>query len=62
MKRPDPERQIEAAGNCLFPNYRPYPLVFERGEGCLVWDTAGREYIDFVAGIATILMIGLKIL
>ena len=53
MKRPDPERQIEAAGNCLFPNYRPYPLVFERGEGCLVWDTAGREYIDFVAGIAT---------
>jgi len=25
----------------------------ERGSGCRVWDTEGREYLDFVAGIAT---------
>lgn len=53
MKKPDPQQQMETAGNHLFPNYRPYPMVFERGEDCLVWDSTGREYVDFVAGIAT---------
>lgn len=33
--------------------YARTPLVLERGEGCTVWDTAGRPYLDFVAGIAT---------
>ncbi|HAG85761.1 MAG TPA: aspartate aminotransferase family protein, partial [Cyanobacteria bacterium UBA12227] len=27
--------------------------ALERGEGCRVWDTSGRDYLDFVAGIAT---------
>src|SRR5262245_23162746 len=26
------------------------PLVLERGEGCWVWDTAGRRYLDGLAG------------
>jgi acetylornithine aminotransferase len=33
--------------------YARFPLALERGEGCRVWDTEGREYLDFVAGIAT---------
>ncbi|NET38738.1 MAG: aspartate aminotransferase family protein [Cyanothece sp. SIO1E1] len=33
--------------------YGRFPLALERGQGCLVWDTAGQEYLDFVAGIAT---------
>lgn len=33
--------------------YARYPITLERGEGCRVWDTDGREYLDFVAGIAT---------
>ena len=33
--------------------YGRFPLALERGEGCRVWDTEGREYLDFVAGIAT---------
>lgn len=33
--------------------YGRFPIALERGEGCLVWDTEGREYLDFVAGIAT---------
>nr|WP_199320617.1 aspartate aminotransferase family protein [Leptolyngbya sp. FACHB-261] len=33
--------------------YARFPVVLERGEGCRVWDTEGREYLDFVAGIAT---------
>jgi acetylornithine aminotransferase len=33
--------------------YGRFPLALERGAGCHVWDTEGREYLDFVAGIAT---------
>ncbi|PSB24303.1 aspartate aminotransferase family protein [Stenomitos frigidus ULC18] len=33
--------------------YARYPIALERGTGCRVWDTDGREYLDFVAGIAT---------
>ncbi|MEB3359171.1 MAG: aspartate aminotransferase family protein [Synechococcales bacterium] len=33
--------------------YGRFPLVLERGRGCRVWDADGREYLDFVAGIAT---------
>jgi acetylornithine/N-succinyldiaminopimelate aminotransferase len=33
--------------------YGRFPIAIERGEGCRLWDTEGREYLDFVAGIAT---------
>jgi acetylornithine aminotransferase len=33
--------------------YGRFPIALERGKGCRVWDTEGREYLDFVAGIAT---------
>ncbi|HIK31107.1 MAG TPA: aspartate aminotransferase family protein [Oscillatoriales cyanobacterium M59_W2019_021] len=33
--------------------YGRFPLALEKGSGCRVWDTDGREYLDFVAGIAT---------
>ena len=33
--------------------YARFSLALERGAGCRVWDTQGREYLDFVAGIAT---------
>jgi len=34
------------------PVYRPRRMVLERGQGSRVWDSEGREYIDFAAGIA----------
>jgi acetylornithine/N-succinyldiaminopimelate aminotransferase len=36
----------------LYPNYRQMNMVIARGEGCLVWDTDGKRYLDFCAGIA----------
>ncbi|MEA5508999.1 aspartate aminotransferase family protein [Crocosphaera sp. UHCC 0190] len=33
--------------------YGRFPIAMERGEGCHLWDTEGKEYLDFVAGIAT---------
>ena len=37
----------------VMSTYGRYQLALERGAGCRVWDTQGREYLDFVAGIAT---------
>lgn len=36
----------------LFQNYGRQPVVLERGEGTSVWDTDGKEYLDFVGGLA----------
>jgi acetylornithine/N-succinyldiaminopimelate aminotransferase len=32
--------------------YTRFPVAFERGEGTRLFDTEGREYLDFVGGIA----------
>lgn len=37
----------------VMTTYARFPITLERGEGSRVWDTEGREYLDFVAGIAT---------
>ncbi|TAM17342.1 MAG: acetylornithine/succinylornithine family transaminase [Rhodanobacter sp.] len=34
------------------PVYKPRELVLDHGKGARVWDTDGRDYIDFGAGIA----------
>ena len=33
-------------------NYRRMPVTIVRGEGSRVWDTEGREYLDFIQGVA----------
>lgn len=43
----------DAFDACVMQTYGRFPLALERGEGCRVWDTQGRSYLDFVAGIAT---------
>ena len=37
----------------VMATYGRFPLALVRGEGCRVWDTQGKSYLDFVAGIAT---------
>jgi acetylornithine aminotransferase len=32
--------------------YGRYPIVPVRGEGCKVWDADGKQYLDFLAGVA----------
>ena len=34
--------------------YARQPVVFVRGEGARLWDSDGREYLDFLAGIAVV--------
>ena len=42
---------IKKAETVLTPNYRRQPVMFVRGKGAKLWDSAGKEYLDFVAGI-----------
>ena len=32
--------------------YKRYPIALVRGKGARVWDADGKEYLDFLAGIA----------
>ena len=36
----------------LMNTYKRPPIVFTRGRGCRVYDSNGREYLDFLGGIA----------
>ncbi|MBC7357460.1 MAG: acetylornithine transaminase [Desulfacinum sp.] len=43
---------MEMCEKVVCNTYARYPVVFERGAGCRLWDTEGKEYMDFLAGIA----------
>ncbi len=39
-------------GTRLMATYPPPPVTFVRGEGSRLWDDEGREYLDFLSGLA----------
>lgn len=43
---------IERGEQVLIHTYRRFPAAMVRGEGCRLWDENGREYLDFLSGIA----------
>ncbi|HUY74498.1 MAG TPA: acetylornithine transaminase [Candidatus Dormibacteraeota bacterium] len=50
------ESTPELAERYLMQTGRRLPLTLVRGQGCLVYDESGREYLDLVAGIAVNLL------
>jgi acetylornithine and succinylornithine aminotransferases len=46
------EELIALSEKNIMGTYRRFPIVLTRGEGVRVWDRDGKEYLDFVAGIA----------
>ena len=42
----------QRASKVLTPNYRQQPIAIVRGAGVRVWDADGREYLDFLGGVA----------
>lgn len=40
------------ADTYMFQTYARFPITLMRGEGCRVWDEGGKEYLDFVGGLA----------
>ena len=47
MSSPDTEKLF---AKYVIPNYRRYPVNLVRGEGSVVWDSEGNEYLDFFPG------------
>ncbi len=43
---------MEQAEAHILHTYNRYPVVLERGEGVYLYDTEGKKYLDFAAGIA----------
>ena len=43
---------IEGAEKALLHTYNRFPLVLDHGEGVYLYDTDGKKYLDFAAGIA----------
>ena len=48
----DTKQLMEWSAKYHTPNYGRTPLVLVRGEGSRVWDSDGKEYLDFTSGIA----------
>ena len=57
-RKPSAAKRISAAKivadstRYLMNTYRRPPVVFTHGRGCRLYDSQGREYLDFLAGIA----------
>jgi acetylornithine aminotransferase len=43
---------MEQADQVIAKTYKRFPVVLSKGSGCTLYDTDGRRYTDFVAGIA----------
>ena len=43
---------VEEADRVLFRNYKRAPVAFTHGKGTRLFDLEGREYLDFIGGIA----------
>jgi predicted acetylornithine/succinylornithine family transaminase len=43
---------IATSSACLANTYARFPIVLVRGQGARLWDADGKEYLDFVGGIA----------
>jgi len=50
----DTKQLIEWAAKYHTPNYSRAPICLVRGDGTRVWDSDGKEYLDFGAGIAVV--------
>lgn len=45
-------KYIEEAENKLLHTYKRYEIILDKGEGVYLYDTEGKKYLDFAAGIA----------
>ncbi|MBI5874732.1 MAG: acetylornithine transaminase [Deltaproteobacteria bacterium] len=43
---------INLTGKYIANTYNRFPIAITKGKGCRVWDADGKEYLDFVAGLA----------
>jgi predicted acetylornithine/succinylornithine family transaminase len=47
------KKLLEDSGNYLMHTYNRFPVALKKGRGMKVWGWDGKEYMDFVGGVAT---------
>lgn len=51
---PETEEASQAKfDGAVMKTYGRYPVTMVKGEGTMLWDSTGKKYLDFVAGIST---------
>lgn len=50
----DPNYFIDLENRYGAHNYKPLPVVLERGEGIYVWDVEGKKYFDFLSAYSAV--------
>ena len=48
------EYYIELENRYGAKNYKPLPVVIERGEGVFLWDVEGKKYFDFLSAYSAV--------
>ncbi len=43
---------INLGESVIMPTYARFPIAFDHGHGCTLTDVDGKDYLDFVGGIA----------
>ncbi|MBX3233830.1 MAG: aspartate aminotransferase family protein [Labilithrix sp.] len=43
---------LSLAQKRLYPNYKPAPMILQRGKGCELFDVEGKRWLDMAAGVA----------
>ncbi|MDA8079278.1 MAG: acetylornithine transaminase [Nitrospiraceae bacterium] len=46
------KKMIEDSSRCLMNTYNRFPVVLRKGRGLKVWSSDGKEYLDFLSGVA----------
>ncbi len=46
------QEYMEKVEELIYKTYNRFPVVFDHGDGVFLYDTDGKEYLDFAAGIA----------
>ena len=54
MNKTSRKELIDRAEQYIFPTYTRSPVVLTKGKGMKVWDSEGKEYLDFASGIAVL--------
>lgn len=48
------QQLMDTNARCGIQNYGRLPVAFVRGKGARIWDCAGKEYLDFLGGLAVV--------
>lgn len=48
------DRPVQLEKKYMAMNYKPIPVVLARGQGSRLWDTQGREYLDFLSAYSAV--------